>query len=442
MKSTAYSMNLSDRYVPEWGAWEVLREIIANAIDADAKWELQKINNDHVEIFTSTVPKMGHLLVIGGGTKNPGDESIGQFGEGFKLAALACVRSGGTFLALTPGKTMEFDLRIVEELGENILYCEASKPQRGNKVPSGCVVRIQMRGIGTISLARFLDDRKEMRIDKDVGTQSGLTLYVKGVWICDNPEIYSLYNWNLTTSQINRDRAIVDLSELSVSIGNWYDVHANIDNCLHLLEHLDCFEMKAFDQLFGSSTKLKDAMVGALHQMYGDKICMASLDDRINEWANLKGYKVLHVFMALSGLLRVLKQVPTADSLYPKRQKLTRASAVDVDLTLLDPARKILRLLNITADICVFQNEGDLKAVPGQVEMNTEGSTRKAELWVNEKYLADGQRSNLLAQVLSLASSVTYRSEFGSLGFEADLVTNSATLAEAWLDATKEKADA
>ncbi len=440
MKTTSYSMNLSQRYVPDWGSWEVIREIISNAIDADAKWEISHINDDHVEIFTSTEPKMGHLLVIGGGTKTPGEATIGQFGEGFKLAALACVRAQGTFIAMTPGRVLNFKLEHVAELDEHILYCHASNPTRKTKIPSGCNIRIQMRGIGTISSSRFLKDRTQVRIAK--AGKRGLTLYVKGVWVADDNKVYSLYDWNLTTAGISRDRSVVDHSAAGSSIATWYENYGEADDCVELIENLNTFEVKCLDYIYAPRQRISTAMVEAIHRVHGDKVCTPGVSDRANEYATLKGYNILH-YEAAPGILKLISGfIKTADDLLPKTSRLTPAPTLSIDIRRLDPPRKILNLLRIPAEIFVFRNIDDAKDLNGRVQMRVDGSQRKVELWVNEKLLEEDQEQELVTQTLVLASSSTCQQEYGTLGFEATLANIAGKLATAWLNDNKEPTNA
>ena len=72
-----YDLNLSDKYVRNWGIWEVGREIISNAIDADSKnYEVEVVSSDCIRVFTATCPEFGHIKVIGSGTKTDAGLSV------------------------------------------------------------------------------------------------------------------------------------------------------------------------------------------------------------------------------------------------------------------------------------------------------------------------------------------------------------------------------
>lgn len=86
---TTFNFNLHKDYfnTTGWGLKECIRELVANAIDGGTSFEV------NAEGTTVTVenPLKGNfdfknLLVFGKSSKEQGDQHIGQFGEGFKLA--------------------------------------------------------------------------------------------------------------------------------------------------------------------------------------------------------------------------------------------------------------------------------------------------------------------------------------------------------------------
>ena len=110
MSPTSFSLNLSPRYAPDWTAWEVAREIICNAIDASPEdFRVTPHGDNQLKVWTPTVPDLCELFVIGQGSKSPGGSTIGQFGEGLKMAALVATRTeGGRFRVKLPGQDVRF----------------------------------------------------------------------------------------------------------------------------------------------------------------------------------------------------------------------------------------------------------------------------------------------------------------------------------------------
>lgn len=94
-----FDVNLTVNYENErWGSWQIIREFISNALDSvggDASRVSITVENGYVTI-TDDGP--GYPIVyakrIGASSKKSDPGSIGQFGEGTKLALLTCLRGG------------------------------------------------------------------------------------------------------------------------------------------------------------------------------------------------------------------------------------------------------------------------------------------------------------------------------------------------------------
>jgi len=100
-----YELSIKANYLPGWGLWEGVRELIQNARDAELQFNApmnvsfaKRIRNKQetgalVIINRDTIlPK--ESLLIGHTTKDGHDELIGKFGEGLKYGILALLRLG------------------------------------------------------------------------------------------------------------------------------------------------------------------------------------------------------------------------------------------------------------------------------------------------------------------------------------------------------------
>lgn len=99
LTSEKYVLSLSPDYVSHWGFWEAIRELLQNSIDqkqADDKCEIVFNYNKDDETLTigSTNCKLDRRsLLLGSTTKANDRNSIGCFGEGYKLALLVLARN-------------------------------------------------------------------------------------------------------------------------------------------------------------------------------------------------------------------------------------------------------------------------------------------------------------------------------------------------------------
>src|SRR5213075_1351725 len=94
--TTTYPLSMARDYVRHWGLKEGIREILQNAIDSkDSPFEFE-FGEDWLSIISSNACLDPSTLVLGSTSKADDTESIGSFGEGYKLALLVLTRLGYT----------------------------------------------------------------------------------------------------------------------------------------------------------------------------------------------------------------------------------------------------------------------------------------------------------------------------------------------------------
>jgi hypothetical protein len=125
-----YTYLISEKYCETWTIQSAIREVIANAIDADAEpilsWSAGMGTIANIGSFIET----SHLL-LGESTKRDEADHIGQFGEGFKIAALVFVRQNRKFSIRTKNNNFVFFTKFSEDfkcniLGVDVKECESS----------------------------------------------------------------------------------------------------------------------------------------------------------------------------------------------------------------------------------------------------------------------------------------------------------------------------
>src|SRR5574343_699269 len=102
-------------YLPNWGAYEGLRELIQNARDAEVEHNAPMtvtFQSGKVVITNvgSTLDKRD--LLLGQTTKVGRSDLIGKFGEGLKLGVLALVRAGHAVRIVTGNESW---IPVIEE---------------------------------------------------------------------------------------------------------------------------------------------------------------------------------------------------------------------------------------------------------------------------------------------------------------------------------------
>ena len=98
-----YELTLTPNYVSDWTFNDALRELIQNGTDQevlDKENKFQIIYNGKEKtlrlVNQKSVLKINTLL-LGRSSKANNEDTVGQFGEGYKIAALVLNRLGKTF---------------------------------------------------------------------------------------------------------------------------------------------------------------------------------------------------------------------------------------------------------------------------------------------------------------------------------------------------------
>jgi len=186
-------LTIKTSYLPNWGAYEGVRELVQNGRDAEVEhsapltvdWynDTLRIENDG-----ATVPIKA--LLLGHTTKLGNSEMIGKFGEGLKLGILALVRAGHPVKIRNGSEVWIPSIERSETFDEDVLTFRIE----GGRDPKNRI-RVEVGGITKEAWEKmkecflFLSKPKK---DEQVDTYSGGLLlgpkfkgriYVKGILV-------------------------------------------------------------------------------------------------------------------------------------------------------------------------------------------------------------------------------------------------------------------
>ncbi len=99
-----FDVNLTLDYENDsWDEWHIIREFVSNALDSVGgdKEKMRVESTDDVITIIDDGEGYGIVLAkrIGASSKKTDTASIGQFGEGTKMALLTCLRLGSWILS-------------------------------------------------------------------------------------------------------------------------------------------------------------------------------------------------------------------------------------------------------------------------------------------------------------------------------------------------------
>lgn len=223
-----FELTLTSDYAAQWGVQEALREILQNGIDQE-----QQIKNNHLDITYDgkdilTIANKNSVLLketllLGFSTKQNDDISIGQFGEGYKIALLVLTRLNKKVTIYNYGKKEIWTSRFVKSKrynGQKVLTITVNTEPIWKSVPNNNLI-FEIQGINNLEYQELVS--RALPLQKDykkniIETPKGQILldekfkckvYVNGLYI---NTIHGLeYGYNIKPKYINigRDRDLV-----------------------------------------------------------------------------------------------------------------------------------------------------------------------------------------------------------------------------------------
>lgn len=284
MPTETYNMNLSERYLTNWGAWEVIREIICNAIDSDSDYTVTEQDISTVKITTKHIVDPMMFLVIGAGTKSVNDQNIGQFGEGIKMAALTATRAGGNIEILSGNSRITF---FLSEMGsQRVLHASLNEVE---KQFEGCEVTVSMPGICQAMQENY---RPDLGLGPHTPTNDKAKIFVRGIYICDLPN--GLFTWNFSDLKINRDRNIPDQEDILNKIIAALLKHGSTEDFVKIVaDKMNMFESSSVH--VRATLNKHPKVVEAIRRIHGKNVVLAKSTTpvRITRFARALGQYVI-----------------------------------------------------------------------------------------------------------------------------------------------------
>ncbi len=219
-----YELTLTPNYVSEWTFNDAIRELIQNGTDQEV---LDNENHFSIEydrerqvlqLKNSKSALKINTLLLGRSSKSGNEDTVGQFGEGYKIAALVLNRIGKTFTVLNNEKNEIWESRFKnsEKWLEKILAFYISK--RETEDMGLCIE------VGNVSWSEYnnLSDVWIGMCDFDyekVETQYGEILtdeefagqvFVNGLFVDCNSDLQYGYNFKPKYINLERDRKTCD----------------------------------------------------------------------------------------------------------------------------------------------------------------------------------------------------------------------------------------
>lgn len=214
-------LTIKTDYMPSWGLWEGVRELVQNAKDGETQLRAKMTVEHDPATSTLTITNDGatlphDALLLGHTTKLGDKNAIGQFGEGLKIGLLAIARAGHAVTIRNGGELWTPVMVKSPAFGCEVLAVDVT-PTKGDRAAR---LSVTVGGVDAATWAdyrvRFLFLAKPNK-DEAVRTSTGslLTgerfrgrLYVKGIFVQHDPELRMGYDFD--DASVDRDRRMID----------------------------------------------------------------------------------------------------------------------------------------------------------------------------------------------------------------------------------------
>lgn len=307
-------LTIAPNYVPTWNLVDAVRELFQNALDQqkqnsenEASWHYDDATGV-LTISNATSKLTASSLLLGQTTKADDKSTIGQFGEGYKIATLVLLREGKNVVFYNYGAREIWRPRFVKSrrFGTDILTFFIEKKAIWEKVPSADLV-IAIDGISADEYyGQIVPSNLHLRSDFEVieETEYGNVIslpgkvFVNGLYVCDyEPYAYG-YNFKPEHIRLDRDRKMVNDFDLRWMASKMWSASNNTDKVLEMIS-----ENKAdvaFLKDVSYSKKWHDLAAERFKDVYGpEAIPVASQEEMASVPAGYKGVVVNSNYSAL-----------------------------------------------------------------------------------------------------------------------------------------------
>ena len=203
-------LTIKTDYLPGWGTYEGVRELVQNGRDAETEMDapFSVRHSGNTLCLSNTGARMPReALLMGHTTKRGNNGLIGKFGEGLKLGVLALVRAGHTVVIENGDETWKPVLRRSKIFDSPVLafsITPSRTPADGVRVRVGGIKKDQW----TEFRSRFLFLSGIKASDTLLtGPEYAGKLFVKGIYVCSKPDWK--FGYNFQDAAVDRDRNMV-----------------------------------------------------------------------------------------------------------------------------------------------------------------------------------------------------------------------------------------
>lgn len=309
-------LTLAPTYVPSWTCVDAIRELFQNALDQEAQnpenkasWEYH--DDKHELVIRNAKSKLEAASLLLGQTSKAGDKStIGQFGEGYKIATLVLLRESKSIIFYNYGIKEVWRPRFVKSrrFGTSILTFFTEKKPIWEHVPSADL-EIVIDGITPEEYyEEIVPSNLHLRNDYKVleETEYGNVVdlpgkvFVNGLFVCDyEPYTYG-YDFKPEVIRLDRDRKMVSDFDLRWMASKMWSTCKDTDKVLKMVVE-DKADV-AFLDCVSYTSSWRDLAAANFKGVYGPEAIPVTSQEELDKVPT--GYKGIVVSENYSSLVK------------------------------------------------------------------------------------------------------------------------------------------
>lgn len=291
-------LSIKASYLPGWGLYESVREIVQNARDAEVQ-DAAKMSVEHVYRVRNkrpvgtvvvcnegtTIPKEAFL--VGHTTKDGRSDLIGRYGEGFKFGVLAALRLGLDIKIRNGDETWTPMIERSEKFNAEVLKFDIST---GHKYEN----RVQIEILG-IEVDQWNEIKQKFLflsppIEQSIKTYGGQVLlgpehkgmiFVKGLFVCSDSSLN--FGYDVNQADIDRDRRMInDQRSVTSQLLAYALQSGKLASQVYELLHENAYEVS---YLYGSSLgeEARANLIEKFFDQYGADAIAVEDSDEVTE---------------------------------------------------------------------------------------------------------------------------------------------------------------
>jgi hypothetical protein len=286
MTTNTFPLSLSPEYCSDWTPADGLREIVQNCLDSPADFHYEYISDTETLHLTSRFTTLARSTLLLGQTSKKGEaESVGCYGEGYKIAMLVLCREGynihieNGMLLWTP----KYEYSDVFESTALVVHESPLEFENSH-------LTFTIKGVSEELMQEVKDKCLYLQSDEEIGDviESDLgrvlenkrgQLFVGGLYVSDTNLAYG-YDFNPDVLALNRDRKTVDSWDLTMATAKlWIGTHDH-DKVAEMIH--SSVEDVSKVQYQDKSEELLEACLGRFKEFHKGKFvvsCQADKDE-------------------------------------------------------------------------------------------------------------------------------------------------------------------